>query len=1387
MIQPSYFAETRENASRRWAQLEADPELAGPWRQLFRQVQSPRHVLSELLQNADDAGATEAAAEIVDGEFIFAHDGEDFTAEQFASLCRFGFSNKRNLHTIGFRGVGFKSTFSLGDDVHLVTPTLSVTFHEQRFTQPEWAHHSPAEEGRTEVRVSIKNQAIEEELRRNLEEWRNSPTSLLFFNSIRRLRIGGQEIRWESLGRGPVEDSEWMAVSSSPGSTFLLVRSQEEEFPVAALNEIRDERMADDEETAFPPCRVEIVLGMKGRLFVVLGTGVTTLLPFACNAPFIQDPARVEIKDPATSPTNRWLLKRCGELAAGAMLGWVNNSSLALEERSQAYNLFPGIQAEDASLQGSCGAIVKKAFNEEIEGESFLLSEDGELQPTKSCLSVPPELLDVWPASLISEKFGQGRLTVLSRFIEQQDIDRLTWDEHIETLTYSKVWSTLRHSRLPRPESWRGLLSLWTYLADTGKWFLYNNTISSLRIVPVQGRDELFAAEDVVRVDRARTLKASDLEFLSRFLLILDSDWPEFLARQLESAEVTDDSELESRARLADRVMGELGLARPTTVDRILQSFTDSFFHAKDEDEYETEDCVRIAHIAARLRASAPLGFQYAAQDGMLLDVNDDLVLADIDGKLDMFVDPAWYECNVLRDEYSNLTDTCSAEEWRDWVLGPESRLHTFVPLTRKYEWVRGRDKLESLLRQRGYRGELSYHYKSSDFRITDWDFPEEHWQYWSELAQEDEFLWSALLTHILQQPVSFWSRGTSATVYHFATNGHSRLISQGNVCPRWLIRLRDLACLPDTYGYPRQPAELLRRTRETEGLLGVEPFVDAELDNETTRPLLRLLGVGDRPTGPERLLERLQALATGSEPLVSEIHKWCYSLDQIFDRCSTDDVKVIRATFAANKLILNEEGKWSRTDEVFLSSNDYEIPGAILVHPSLHGMALWRKIGVADRPTVEMEMNWLGGLETGQKLETSQSDRVASLLSSYPKRVWDECGHWLSLERTWVKVESLEYSLTMQSLTAWTHLFPNVKSKTADFRMLSLDTWQSKPFSDLRTLGEVIEEIPDQQLFDLPESKVKEWISALGEGLRRVVVDDPVRGERLQALALRLSQTEWQLVEGLRATPYVNSSVAGTSRSIDVLWRNNILYVKDGNLARLASKVPQEIAKAFATDRVTDAIKMCYERDPAFIEAYLEDNFDLTLQEEANIPEEVPPIETGSVFDVGNQDDIGAQDAEGELSAEEEAEGELIKTGGNSNGSSQVVKRHKQSPGIIEKYMRSAGFTEERNGGFHHSDGRWMGRTGRVDFRWACYSPEGVVHQFFWSRDHCLQREPLQIDAEIWSLCEQEPHKYSLILANLNGTPVVVSGSELLRMRNKELVTVYPATYRLVYEVSDD
>ena len=144
---PDYFPPIQERATKRWDQLEADPELAGPWHQLFKQVQSPRHILSELLQNADDAGASEARVSIENDRFVFEHNGEDFIEAHFASICRFGYSNKRALHTIGFRGIGFKSTFSLGDRVELFTPTLAVAFERARFTEPHWIdsrHKRPA-------------------------------------------------------------------------------------------------------------------------------------------------------------------------------------------------------------------------------------------------------------------------------------------------------------------------------------------------------------------------------------------------------------------------------------------------------------------------------------------------------------------------------------------------------------------------------------------------------------------------------------------------------------------------------------------------------------------------------------------------------------------------------------------------------------------------------------------------------------------------------------------------------------------------------------------------------------------------------------------------------------------------------------------------------------------------------------------------------------------------------------------------------------------------------------------------------------------------------------------------------------------------------------------
>ena len=829
MRQPEYFKSIQVRASKRWDQLEHDPELAGPWHQLFRQVQSPRHVVSELLQNADDAGATEAAVKIDNGEFIFSHNGDDFDEEQFASLCRFGFSNKRTLHTIGFRGVGFKSTFSLGEQVRLVTPTLSVAFHKQRFTQPRWIGSAGTNDGRTEVRVAIQNERIQQELDKNLQEWSESPASLLFFNNIRCLRVHEQEILWESQGAGPIEGSEWMSVSTTPGKRYLVIRSSEEEFPEDALKEIKDERMAPDDDTTFPPCRIEIVMGMEGRLFVVLPTGVMTQLPFACNAPFIQDPARMKIKDLALSPTNSWLLRRAGELAADVMLAWVGEKSLAIEERCQAYGLLPDVDREDNSIEGICGATVEESFEAKIERTKFLITETNDMEPSGKCLATPRELLEVWSPEQISAGFSRDSMPILSRHISERDRKRLANRDHISTLSKSQVLETLKNNRLPRPRQWRQLLHLWEYVSDEIIGLQTNHR--NVRVVPVQGKEILYASNEVVRLGERRTLKPADWEFLSPFLLTLDPNWTRFLTQQRRTAETGNDKAFSSQVGAAYDVLRALRLDESTDVNQLFNKVSDSFF--SQGTKYKIPDCARLAHIATKLGAAAPASFKFVTQGRGIVHGP---ILSDIDNDLDMFVEADWYENNVIHDAYAKPSETCTSDEWRQWVRSTGSRLRTFVPLVQATTVLWSRDGLARDLRRRGFEGKPYFHYKRDNFSITDWDFDSTHWKHWSSLAKDDVQFWAALMTRILEQQQSYWLGATFARASQMG-NTYTHQVTQEPLLPEWIIRFHELPCLTDTWGKPRQPAELFRRTPDTEPLLGVEPFVRADLDTDMTRP----------------------------------------------------------------------------------------------------------------------------------------------------------------------------------------------------------------------------------------------------------------------------------------------------------------------------------------------------------------------------------------------------------------------------------------------------------------------------------------------------------------------------------------------------------------------
>lgn len=1405
---PAFFEPIRLKAELRWAQLENDPELAGPWHQLFKQVQSPRHVLSELLQNADDAGATEASVDIEGGCFVFSHNGEDFTDEHFASLCRFGYSNKRALHTIGFRGIGFKSTFSLGDSVELNTPTLSVAFDRRRFTEPVWIERPSATGKRTQIRVPIGDDHRKLEIEKNLQEWLASPVSLLFFKHIRRMVIGSHDVHWGSLGPGPVPATEWMALHQSPDESYLVAKSEAIAFPTDALAEIKQERLLGDDQFAdFPPCKVEVVLGAKGRLYVVLPTGVETSLPFACNAPFIQDPARLKIKDPETSPTNRWLLERVGRLAATAMLQWLGREDTTVADRALAYGFFPDVDKETHSLEASCASIIKASFERELANKPFLLANNGELKPASEIVLVPDELFEVWPAEQAAKLFDDAGRLPLSTSISAASRQKLIRRGVVGRVNKTHVLQTLKSKHLPKPETWRHLLRLWAFVAPEVTGYLNGSSWRNLRLVPVQGKEVLYSAGEVVRIGEKRLLQSeADWEFLATHLLVLNQNWPRFLAEQRRDAEEKKDRALQSEVNAAYAVFRSIQLEEASDVSSVIERVAAAFFAQQG---IPLANCVQLAQITAKLGAMVGPSFRFATSTLTLHGLSNG-ILFDPDGTLEIFFEGDWARAHLLHADYTKTFTSCSSEEWHSWVSSGRSGLLGFAPLVGTQTGIYSRRNIEAEIARRGFAGKAYYQYVTHQFRLEDWDFDEVHWAHWSDVSKEDPAIWGRIIEQVLSQPDAMWSKAKNARALQVATTGSTHAVTADPLYPSWILKLRELPCLRDTKGFYRKPADLLRRTPETESLMDVEPFVHGRLDSEGTRPLLTLLGVRDAPTGPDRLLDCLRALAKSESPPAHEVEKWYRRLDQMLDTCSTLDFTNIRSAFKEEKIVLTDNAGWTNSGGVFLFPDDEDVLGTSTVRSGVRDLTLWRKIGVAERPTADLAIKWLQSLPSGKSLSQDDIRRVRGLLPRHAVRIWSESQHWLNLSGEWAPISSLVYSLSMQSLVAYTHLHEWVKQKTADLQRLASEVLESAPFSGLVPLAGKIEDRFHRNTPQVVQPERRAWLSQLGSDLERIELDDEAEKDRIRTLAAQLARTSWQTTALLEIIPYMDGLPAGLPRRVDVVWMNEILFVEDRPLAKLARSVAQELGRSFRRADVVDAIKMCLDRSPEFVTEYLEENFKLSPRlVSTSIIEttEMAPSESGVPVDESMQPQSSGKSVEADvthsddrepvvLPGEEPVEPDEPQVEGDNQteepGDSEspddpapkpptVPKPPKVS--IIERFAIAQGYRKDGGDRYFHPDGSWISKAHDVRFPWERRTASGDLVSYYWPKDHCLEMEPLQLEADIWGLLDQSPNIYALVLSNEKGDPVEVPGTRLRAMRDGCEITLYPATYRLVFD----
>ncbi len=267
---------------------------------LLGQLYSERtHFIFELIQNAEDAGATELAFELFEDRLEVTHDGRPFTEADVRGVCGVGQSGKSaDLTKIGQFGIGFKSVYA-----YTKTPLVYSSdehFGIEKYVRPFRA--DPPDEpvpgtlfvfpfDHDTLPAAVAVQEISSALSKV------EPGTLLFLRHIQRVRIGGVHIAGSVLervaasrtrssrhitlttgrGRGP---EEWLVWDRQLEDLGHSGRRVEIAFRVGAAHEERRLVKCDD-----------------SPLVVFFPTQKETFLGFLIQGPYRTTPARDNVPD----------------------------------------------------------------------------------------------------------------------------------------------------------------------------------------------------------------------------------------------------------------------------------------------------------------------------------------------------------------------------------------------------------------------------------------------------------------------------------------------------------------------------------------------------------------------------------------------------------------------------------------------------------------------------------------------------------------------------------------------------------------------------------------------------------------------------------------------------------------------------------------------------------------------------------------------------------------------------------------------------------------------------------------------------------------------------------------------------------------------------------
>jgi hypothetical protein len=347
-------------------------------------------------------------------------------------------------------------------------------------------------------------------------------------------------------------------------------------------------------------------------------------------------------------------------------------------------------------------------------------------------------------------------------------------------------------------------------------------------------------------------------------------------------------------------------------------------------------------------------------------------------------------------------------------------------------------------------------------------------------------------------------------------------------------------------------------------------------------------------------------------QPPVHELAKWYEAIDKVVARSSASEIVALQDEFKQLPLVFTQANEWAKVDEVFRFVDEDGIPDSPTIHPAISELMMWPRLGVADRPSPELVIEWLQTLPNDKRLDSKTRRRVKGCLQTFPDKIWNECGHWLSLDDRWLQVNQFKFRSTRDRSFRTSDLFPGIQAKTADLRNLSETDYSRPYFIALPDIGQHLELRLTEKVPATDNVSNKTWLNELGKCLSRVVIhDDAAKEATIRTEANRLAKSTWRPMRSLQVTPYLDGEPAGQAFDADVIWADLDLFVKDQSLVTVYKSLVDELSRPFGLQAITDAIRACADRNDQFIDGYVNHHFDLLSESapEIEVRESEEPI----------------------------------------------------------------------------------------------------------------------------------------------------------------------------------